>query len=415
MPGSAPGTAWTPGPRVHRRTARSGSDHLDPPDWELITTQDAFGELLDEWMGVERYALDTEFHREGTYHPRVALVQVAWPGRLALIDPLEVDLAPMVEVLNSDICAVMHAARQDLEILYRVCGQVPNVLFDTQTASNFVGFSNPSLGTLSERLTGKKVPKGDRLTDWMRRPLQPTQLCYAAADVRDLLSIADRLSDELQRRGRVAWAADAIEAERCDAWTTRDPDVAWTRIKEVRHLRGQALATAQALAKWREEAASSDDVPTRNLLSDLGLVGLAQTRPTEVKKARAVRGVDGRNLRGGRAEEALAVIAESQGRAPVDATAVKSPDVPQELRSAINLVTTWVKQVARDLDLDPSTIATRGDVEMLLAPGPDGPLGTGWRAELVGDPIRDLVSGRAALAFQPGSGLVLEPRAERAG
>ena len=79
MPGSAPGTAWTPGPRVHRRTARSGSDHLDPPDWELITTQDAFGELLDEWMGVERYALDTEFHREGTYHPRVALVQVAWP------------------------------------------------------------------------------------------------------------------------------------------------------------------------------------------------------------------------------------------------------------------------------------------------------------------------------------------------
>ena len=81
--------------------------------------------------------------------------------------------------------------RQDLEILYRVCGQVPNVLFDTQTASNFVGFSNPSLGTLSERLTGKKVPKGDRLTDWMRRPLQPTQLSYAAADVRDLLSIAD--------------------------------------------------------------------------------------------------------------------------------------------------------------------------------------------------------------------------------
>ncbi len=104
------------------------------------------------------------------------------------------------------------------------------------------------------------------------------------------------------------------------------------------------------------------------------------------------------------------MIARSQGSAPADPAAVKSPEVPQELRSAINLVITWVKQVAKDLDLDPSTIATRSDVEMLLAPGPDGPLGTGWRAELVGDPIRDLVSGQAALAFQPGSGLVLEPR-----
>lgn len=141
----------------------------------MIETQGGFDELLDEWKGVERYALDTEFHREGTYHPRVALVQVAWPGRLALIDPLAVNLAPLSEVLASGSCAVMHAARQDLEILHRECGLVPTELFDTQVAANFVGFSNPSLGTLSERLTGKKVPKGDRLTDWMRRPLKPNE------------------------------------------------------------------------------------------------------------------------------------------------------------------------------------------------------------------------------------------------
>lgn len=375
-------------------------------------TQEAFDDLLKEWIGVERYALDTEFHRERTYHPKVALVQVAWPGQLVLIDPLEVDLAPLAEVLAGDGCAVMHAARQDLEILHRECGLVPKVLFDTQVAANFVGFSNPSLGTLSERLTGTKVAKGDRLTDWMRRPLKPTQLSYAAADVRNLLDIADRLSADLERRGRTSWAADAIEDERSDAWTTRDPEVAWTRIKEVRHLKGQALATAQALAKWREESASDEDVPTRNLLSDLGLVGLAQTRPSTVKAAREVRGVDGRNLRGNRADEALAVVAGSVGNEPKDAGAVRSPEVPGELRSAIGLVTTWVKQLAKDLDLDPSTIATRSDVEQLLAPGPDGRLGSGWRAELVGDPIRDLVSGQAALAFDRGTGLVLEPRTD---
>ncbi|MCB1026404.1 MAG: HRDC domain-containing protein [Microthrixaceae bacterium] len=397
---------------MNRKPGRDAPASADPPDWDLIHTQREFEDLLEEWSGVERYALDTEFHRERTYHPRVALVQVAWPGRLALIDPLEVDLTPLADVLAGDGCAVMHAARQDLEILNRECGLVPKVLFDTQVAANFVGFSNPSLGTLSERLTGTKVPKGDRLTDWLRRPLKPTQLSYAAADVRNLLDIADRLIEDLDRRGRSSWAADAIEDERSDAWTTRDPAVAWTRIKEVRHLKGQALASAQALARWREETASIEDVPTRNLLSDLGLVGLAQTRPDTVKAARAVRGVDGRNLRGPRAEEALAVIAESIGQPPEDAASVRSPEVPGELRSAIGLVTTWVKQLARDLDLDPSTVATRADVEQLLAPGPDGRLGGGWRAELVGDPIRDLVAGRAALAFDRGTGLVLEPRRE---
>ncbi|MEZ5381295.1 MAG: HRDC domain-containing protein [Microthrixaceae bacterium] len=395
---------------MRRSQARGDSADLDPPDWDLISEQAEFDELLDEWRGVRRYALDTEFHREGTYHPRVALVQVAWPGRLALIDTLSVDLAPLRVVLDSDSCAVMHAARQDLEILYRVCGQVPNVLFDTQVASNFVGFSNPSLGTLSERLTGRKVPKGDRLTDWMRRPLKPSQLSYAAADVRWLLDIADRLSAELDKRSRGSWAAEAMEAERTDAWTTRDPAVAWTRIKEARHLKGQALATAQALAEWRERAASDQDVPTRNVLSDLGLVGLAQTRPTDVAKARKVRGVDGRNLRGGLAEQALAVIAGSLGSEPELRPELARADVPSELRPAIGLVTTWIKQLAADLDLDSSTVATRADVECLLAPGPDGPLGSGWRQELVGDPIRDLVAGRAALAFQPGSGLLLEPR-----
>lgn len=108
------------------------------------------------------------------------------------------------------------------------------------------------------------------------------------------------------------------------------------------------------------------------------------------------------------------MIAASEGAEPADAESLRSPEVPGDLRSAIGLVTTWVKQLAKDLDLDPSTVATRHDVEMLLAPGPDGRLGSGWRAELVGDPIRDLVAGQSALAFQRGSGLVLEPRSTSA-
>jgi ribonuclease D len=147
--------------------AGPNSEHL------LIEDDAAFAALLDRLDGQPRFAIDTEFHRERTYFPQVALVQIADLHGVALVDALVVDMAPFARILDSGALAVMHAARQDMEVLDRVCGTVPARLVDTQLVAGFLGYTSPSLATLLERELKVRAPKADRLTDWLKRPLRP--------------------------------------------------------------------------------------------------------------------------------------------------------------------------------------------------------------------------------------------------
>ena len=151
------------------------------------------------------------------------------------------------------------------------------------------------------------------------------------------------------------------------------PAEAWRRIKEIRHLRSSALAIAQAVAAWREEKAIELDQTPRFILSDLGVVGVAGSAPTTVDELRALRGVDGRNLRGGMAEELLVVVRNSKDLTPTKAPASNVPEMPGELRPAVPLVSAWVSQRARDLELETSLLATRSDLEDLLRGVPECP------------------------------------------
>lgn len=376
----------------------------------LIDDDRGFAELLDRLEGQERYAIDTEFHRERTYFPQVALVQIADAHGVVLVDALNVDLRPFARILESGALAVMHAGRQDMEVLERSAGTVPSRLVDTQIAAGFLGYTSPSLATLLERELQVRAPKADRLTDWLRRPLKPAQLDYASGDVAHLLALHDILWDRLLSRGRDQWVVDACEDLRTEPRGPREPDEAWRRIKEVRHLRGAQLAVAQAVAAWRERRAIDTDTTIRFVMSDLGVVSIASGMPATIEDLRSLRGVDGRNLRGSMGEELLGVVASAAGNRPQRAPASPVPELPAELRPAVPLVSAWVSQRARELELETSVLATRADLEDLLRGVPGARLTQGWRAELVGEPIRRLLAGEAALAFERGQGLILEDR-----
>src|SRR5690606_22610021 len=278
--------------------------------------------------------VDTEFHRERTYFPHVALVQIADSHGVALVDALAVDLHPLAEVLEGPGLAVMHAARQDMEVLDRACGTVPSRLVDTQIAAGFLGYTSPSLATLLDRELKVRLPKADRLTDWLRRPLGEAQLRYAAADVAHLLELHELLWERIVARGREEWVMEACEELRTEYRGPRDPDEAWRRIKEVRHLRGSALAIAQSVAAWRERRAAETDQTPRFVLSDLGVVGVASTAPRTVEELRSLRGVDGRNLRGC-AEELLEVVRRSQQSTPVRPQSSQVAEMPAEDRKSV--------------------------------------------------------------------------------
>ena len=376
----------------------------------LIETAGGLAEVVDALLDAPEYAVDTEFHRERTYFPTVALVQIKWAEEIVLIDPLVVDLHPLAPVLAGPGLAVMHAASQDLEVLQRACGVVPSRLFDTQLAAGFLGFTTPSLASLAERVLGIDLPKASRLTDWLRRPLGEDQQIYAASDVDHLLELARLLRDELDSVGRLAWAEEECEELRARGWGPPDPEDAWMRLKEGRALKGKARGVARAVAAWRERRAAELDQPVRHVLSDLAIVGIATNPPKTLEQLRRIRGIDERNARGRLGEELLAAVERGRETADDVTRPPRRDDVERDQRPAVALVSAWLSQLGRDLRIDPMLLATRSDLGSFLAGDPAARLALGWRRDLLGEPVRRLLAGEFALAFDGNGGLELERR-----
>lgn len=379
-------------------------------EYYIVDDDPGLAEVIDEALEQPAYAMDTEFHRERSYFPKVALVQINWGGgRIALIDPLAVSLAPLAKLLDGPGLCVMHASDQDMEVLDRATGTLPTSLFDTQIAAGFIGMRSPSLAALHDKLLSIRLPKGDRLTDWLQRPLREAQLDYAASDVRYLLELHKLLVADLEERGRFDWAQQECDEHLAKGRNSRDPATAWLRIKESRHLGSKARGIAQALAEWRELKAMDTDQPPRFVLPDLGVVGMAQRPPKKPDGLRRIRGVDDRHLRGDVPDELMKVIADGADRKVDFPKARSDRALMEELRPAVTLVSAWLNQYSRDIAMDPALIGTRAQIEALLRGDDDAALNHGWRAELVGAPIQRLVGGEAALAFESGR-LVLEDR-----
>ncbi len=378
----------------------------------LIDTAAGLGELCDRLAGEPLYGFDTEFHNERTYYPRLALVQISWAEEVALVDPLVVDLAPLAAVFDGPGMAVAHACDQDLQILETACGAVPARIFDTQLAAGFLGMSTPALSRLVEKELGVSLPKADRLTDWLQRPLTPEQLVYAAGDVIHLLALHRTMTARLAELGRLEWALEECAEALANRRLAIDPEEAWWRISDHRRLNGKARGVAQAVAAWRERRAAELDLPRRVILPDLPLTALAHKPPRNRRELDAVRGLEGRHLGGGAAEEILAAVRlglelpTPELRLPAERT----DDRGQE--AAVAVAAGLVHQMADELEFDAGLLATRADLRDLLL-GIPSRLDQGWRQTIVGENLRRLASGELAVAFDGRGGLLLEERSHR--
>jgi ribonuclease D len=378
-----------------------------------VDDDDALDATIDAVLEHPEYAIDTEFLRERTYYPKLALVQIAWPGGLALIDPLAADPMRLQRLLCSDRLAVLHAADQDMEVLDHACGAIPARIFDTQVAAGFTGFSTPSLVSLVERILGVRLSKGDRLTDWTRRPLTAAQQDYAAHDVAFLLELRGELVGQLDSVSRTAWVEEECELLRSRPRGPAEPRKAWWRLKDGRVLRGADRLVAQELAAWREQRARSEDKPVRFVLPDLAILAIAQSKPATHEELASIRGLDGRYSKGRTGIELLELVARARDLPASELHVAEVEDFDRRLRPALTLVTAWVAQLARDALIDASLLATRGDIVSFLRGDAGARLDHGWRRDLVGEAVMQLVSGEAALAFDPGGTLRLEARSRR--
>ena len=378
-------------------------------DTEVVDDQAGLISIVEGLSNSDIYAIDTEFHREKTYFAKLALIQLRWSDRLAIIDPLNLDLSVLSKIFHSNSVAVFHAGSQDLEILHRAAGAVPRSIFDTQIAAGFLGMRTPSLSSLHENLLGLKLTKGDRLTDWLQRPLKESQLQYAASDVRYLLELHQVLTERLIKFKRYEWA----EAEFVTFLEKRqkliDPKDAWQRIKEAKHLNKQARGVAQALAEWRELAAQKNDIPIRYIMSDLALVGIAQRKPTKLSDLKNIRGFDYAQYQKEKGQHLLKIVEMGLKAEPVPSLKSRKKSLPPEMRPAVTLLSAWLSQFATDQNIDPALLGSRSDIEELLRGESDSRLQVGWRHEEVGEQVDNLLKGKSSLSFENGR-LMIESR-----
>ena len=365
--------------------------------FEWVDSEKTLDDVIDSVLGGSRYAIDTEFHREKTYFPKLALVQIRWGTQTALIDPLAVDPRRLARLFSSEILAVFHAAQQDLEVLRHASLEAPRNIFDCQVAAGFVGFSTPSLATLVQAVKKTSLSKGDRLTDWLRRPLTDQQCAYAADDVVHLFDLHDELTRQLTELGRIDWVNDACAELASRPTGPQDPSDAWLRLKEVRALKGSARGVAQALAKWREERAMRSDLPPRRVMSDMALLGISQRVPKSVEELANTRGVDDRHLSAEYCKEIMTAVRDGAKNSIV-LPSTENDDVDKFARPALTLITAWVGELARKHKIDATLLATRNDITAFLRQSPNARLREGWRATLIGDDLTRILNGEVGLS-----------------
>jgi ribonuclease D len=379
---------------------------------QLVVDAGSLNALCTEIADEEYYALDTEFHTERTYYPKLALIQLAWADKVALVDPLAVDLQPLARIFSGPGIAVAHAAEQDVDVLETACGAVPSTLFDTQVVAGFLGMSSPSLARLVDQVLGVSLPKADQLSDWLQRPIPDRQITYAAGDVAYLLELRQVITERLEELGRLTWALEECAQVLSVRRRQVVPEELWWKMGDIRRLSGRSRGVAQEVAAWRDRRAATVDRPRRTVLSDLALLAIAQRPPRNRQELQQTRGVDGRHLAQGAAAEILDTVARGLALAPEDVRLPPEGREAQVAPAAVAVCTGLVRQIADDLSFDQGLLATRADIANLLS-GEPSRLDVGWRSSLAGDPLRQLIAGEVAAAFDPDGSLVLEERSFR--
>jgi ribonuclease D len=361
---------------------------------DLIDSEKSLVALCDELNKCNWFALDTEFVREKTYYPKLCLIQVATPDVIACIDALALkSLSPLINILyGSGTTKVFHAAYQDLEILFYLCGRIPRPIFDTQLAASLLGYGDQiGYASLVKETLGTTLDKAHTRTDWSIRPLNPLQLRYAADDVRYLRQLYLDFSSRLIELNRLQWLYEDTEHLFNENVFKGSLDDAWKRVRGANRLTPKQLSVLHALAAWREHRAMKSNRPRRWILSDVTLLNLARHAPADLASLATIQGMPQKFCKrhGDSLVDAIRVASNTPRDCwPVAYSRRASSSKQEALAEQMMAV---VRQQAEDLNISPNTLAGRTQLLKLAMGERDLSAMKGWRFEIIGKPLQELM------------------------
>mgnify|MGYP001298715535 CR=1 FL=1 len=372
--------------------------------YEHIETDEQLAAYCAKLAQCSRVAFDTEFVSEDTYRPELCLIQVASDAGLAIIDPLRLDVRPFWQVLlQQDVETTVHAGREEYRFLRFATQDHPFQWYDIQIAAGMIGCDYPaSYASLVSKLLGQTIPKGETRTDWRKRPLSKRQLDYAVNDVVYLFPLRDKIGRKLDKQARSAWIWEEL-----DRWQNQMDEEAvnerWRRVSSISQLSPRGLAIAREIWRWRETEAQSRNQPPKRVLRDDLIVEIARRELASPEQVRAIRGMERRGLQ--KAVGAIADAVQKGLAVPKDECPPRGKSSRPPLTLIGQFLATALSSVCRDAKVAPSLVGGAEAVRDLVAyqlnvaktntvvPS----LASGWRAELVGNALSEVLEGKKAI------------------
>lgn len=373
-----------------------------------ITSERDVEALGDRLVAAPLVGLDTEFVSEDTFHPELCLVQLITPTEAAVVDPQKVDVRPLwYAISQTQGVVIWHAGREELNFLLRSVSSRPQRIFDVQIAAGFASNEYPAAySSVVGKFLGQQPLKGEQRTDWRRRPLTDAQISYALEDVRYLIPLYEELTAILERTGRRGWFDEEM-ASWLDEIAAAQDRKDWRRVSGIGSLNWKSLAIVRELWHWRQEEARRLNQPPKRLLRDDLLVEIAKRKTENHEQILAIRGMQRNDLK--RKVHELAACVRRGLESPLEpSTRTSQREPPSQLNLLGQFLTPALTTICRRAEIAASMVGTATDVRDLIAyrfnfggATEEQPLLLrGWRAELVGNLLDDLLLGKKSIRIR---------------
>jgi ribonuclease D len=372
-------------------------------DYTYIDSHQKLADFCTRIETADYCAIDTEFVREKTYYPVLALIQIATEQHMGCIDPLAFDdFEPLKKLLQKpDLIKVFHSSSQDLEILFQSYNQIPTPVFDTQLAAAVLGYNHQiGYADLVQNVTGVQLEKKYTRANWVHRPLTEGELDYAMDDVRYLMPVYRHLKAELEAKNRGAWIEKELQSMSAESTYQLDTTQLWKKLKGSQKLKGVQLQIASLLCQWREQLAKKKNLPKRWVIKDELIFDIARLKPGSVSELATIRDANEKFVEQ-HAKAVFDIISEAEA---IDSSEWPKRDKIKVLTSGQQSIGDCLmalcREIAEENNIALATLATRKDIDNLIINRKNSQLSQGWRFEMAGGKLLDFIHGQTGIAVE---------------
>ena len=344
-----------------------------------INTDKKLLNISDDLLRSTSLGVDTEFIRESTYFPKLALIQFSTKHNNYIIDTQTItSKSLLVDILTDDrILKVLHSAKQDLETIHRYFECFPNNIFDTQIAFNLIStLMNPSYSSLVKKYFSVNLKEGSWRTDWLKRPLSDEKIEYAANDVKYLIDLSIKLKEEVSKLNRLDWLEEEHRNELSLKKIIIDPFDAWNKITIPINLDSKQRSNVRSIAAWREVEAKNIDIPKKWILTDGEIIKLACAK---VELITSILDKTKNKISESYKDNISMLLKQNKKNNQL----VNHIDM-NSYNKKINQCNTLLMKISEEQQISPSLIANKRDIDYFARGQVDIKFLKGWRFKIFG-------------------------------